>query len=318
MIKKALGKTGISVSEIAFGGVEIGMPYGIGVKSKADMLPEKEAVGLLRAAADGGINFFDTARVYGRSEEIMGRAFREKRDSVVISTKCKHLRDPRGALPSAKELKKNIEKSITESLRALHTDYLDVYMLHQADEEILGNDTVAEAFVRLKEKGVIRATGASTYTVSETKKCIDSRHWDVVQLPFNLMDQSQESTFSLAEEKGIGIIVRSVLFKGILSNKSGQLHEALKDVERHVQLYQDFGADHGFDIVTLATKFALSHRRISSVLVGIDRMEYLEKAIAVADGNYLDKNILEQLKALRYPEPSFLDLKKWDKEGWLN
>ncbi len=317
MKKKALGNTGIRVSEIAFGGVEIGMPYGIGVKGSADMPSKKEAVSLLHAAIEGGINFFDTARVYGRSEEIMGVAFRGKRDSVVISTKCKHLRDEQGVPPSSKKLKEIIEKSMEESLAALQTDYIDVYILHQADEEILQNETVAETFVRLREKGVIRATGASTYSVSETKKCIDSGHWDVVQLPFNLMDQSQGETFTLAHEKGVGIVVRSVLFKGILSNKGRHLHTALKDVERHVQLYKDFGTEHSFDIVTLAIKFALSYRQISSVLVGIDRLEYLKKAIAVADGNYLDKNTLEQLKTLRYPDPFFLDLKKWDKEGWL-
>ena len=65
MNKRPLGKTGIAVSEVAFGGVEIGMPYGIGVETAADMPTEREAIQLLHAALDAGINFFDTARQYG-------------------------------------------------------------------------------------------------------------------------------------------------------------------------------------------------------------------------------------------------------------
>lgn len=86
MNKRLLGQTGIKVSEIAFGGVEIGIPYGIGVSIKTDMISESEAICLLHEAIDSGINIFDTARMYGASESIMGRAFKGRRDQVVICT----------------------------------------------------------------------------------------------------------------------------------------------------------------------------------------------------------------------------------------
>ena len=82
MKNRFLGKTGIKVSEIAFGSVEIGMPYGIGIESKKDMLPEKNAIELLNIALDKGINFFDTARMYGDSEHILGKAFKERRKEI--------------------------------------------------------------------------------------------------------------------------------------------------------------------------------------------------------------------------------------------
>ncbi|MCD6598694.1 MAG: aldo/keto reductase [Bacteroidales bacterium] len=317
MHKRLLGQTGIEVSEIAFGGVEIGLPYGIGIKSKADMPSQEESVRLLHTAVDSGINFFDTARMYGLSESIMGNAFQDRRNQVVISTKCRHLRDKSGALAPSYKLKKIIEKSLQESLTELQTDFIDVYMLHQADLEILENDVIADTFSNLKKKGVIRATGVSTYSVEETKKTIDSNNWDVIQLPFNLMDQSQGDLFSLAAEKGIGIMVRSVLFKGILSNKGRNLHPALKDIEQHIKLFRELLNKYDFDLSTLATKFALSFNQVSSVLVGIDRIDYLEKSLAVADGIYLDKETLMRAKELQYPDPKFLDLPKWDKMGWL-
>ena len=317
MKKRELGTTGIDVSEIAFGGVEIGMPYGIGIKSEADMLTRDESINLLHEAVDKGINFFDTARMYGASEEIMGQAFKAKRDQVIINTKCCKLRDEPGVLPSSKKIKEIIEKSLAESLSALQTNYVDVYMLHQADLGILENEEIAHTFSQLKNKGVIRATGVSTYSVEETKKTIDSGNWDVVQLPYNLMNQSQEVNFPLAGNTKIGIMVRSVLFKGILSKKGRSLHSELKDVEQHIALYKELSSQLGCDLAALAVKFALSSEQVSSVLVGIDRLEYLENSIDVADGNYLNSELLKRAKELEYPDIDFLDLVKWERMGWL-
>ena len=317
MNQRLLGRTGIKVSEIAFGGVEIGLPYGIGVKSEADMLSESEAINLLHSAIDHGINFFDTARGYGGSESIMGRAFKDRRDTVVICTKCRHFRNSDGTLPRPDKLKEIIETSFKESLAALQTDYVDVYMLHQADIEILGNEVISRIFSDFKKNGAIRATGVSTYSVEETEKAIESGTWDVIQLPFNLMDQQQEALFPFASQRGVGIMVRSVLFKGILTSRGRNLHPALKKVESHLKLYDELLFESRFDLSTLASKFALSFDVVSSVLVGIDRLEYLHKSLAAADGLYLDQKIMARAKELCYPEPEFLDLPLWDRKGWL-
>lgn len=315
--QRLLGNTGISVSEIAFGGVEIGIPYGIGVNDRSDMLSHNDAIKLLHAALDGGINLFDTARLYGESELIMGKAFRDRRDQVVLSTKCKHFRDEKGMIPAYPVLKKTIESSLAESLETLQTDYADVFMLHQADPEILGNEDVSRIFLDLKKSGLIRATGASTYTTGETRTAIESGNWDVIQLPFNLMDQRQQKLFSLAAENGVGLVIRSVLLKGLLSSKGRDLHPALKDVEEHVKKYHGLVGGHIEDLPALATKFALSFNEVASVLVGIDRNEYLIKSLEAADGHYLNAEIRSAAMELEYPEPEFLDLPKWDRLGWL-
>lgn len=317
MNKRLLGQTGIKVSEIAFGGVEIGIPYGIGVKGKADMISESQAIYLLQKALSSGINFFDTARAYGTSETIMGRAFSDRRDQVVICTKCRHFRNPDGSLPAVDKLKKIIKGSLQESLSELKTAFIDVYMLHQAGSEILENEMIASLFANFKKDGVIRATGVSTYTLDETEKAINSGVWDVIQLPFNLMDQSQETLFSMAAEKGVGIMVRSVLLKGILSEKGQDLHPALKDVEKHLKHYEELLNDPIPDLTTLALKFALSFSKVSSVLVGIDRLDYLQKSLSAADNSYLSEKTLARAKQLGYPDPEFLDLPEWDRMGWL-
>lgn len=316
MKTRKLGKTDISVSEIAFGGVEIGMPYGIGVNSKEDMLSKDKAVALLHEALDKGINFFDTARMYGESEAIMGEAFYDRRDKIVLATKCRHFKDAAGNIPAPNVLKNTIEASLEESLGYLKTDYVDVFMLHQADVEILENDDIKEVFTKLKASGKVRAIGASTYSAEETRLAIE-KGWEVIQLPFNLMDQQQAANFNYAAEQGTAIVVRSVLMKGLLSDKGRDLHPELKNVEGHIKKYHALLTNEIAEISTLATKFALSFDQVSSVLVGIDRSEYLDKAIASVSGKLLDQVDLSMAKHLAYPDPDFLDLPKWDRLGWL-
>lgn len=317
MQKRLLGNTGIKVSEIAFGGVEIGLPYGIGVKWEEDMLPEKDAIQLLLTALDKGFNFFDTARLYGVSENIMGKAFAGRRNEIVLCTKCRHFRDKDGNLPGDNEIIKIIHQSIEESLKALQTDYVDVYMLHQGDMEILAREVIQEEMLKLKEKGVARSIGVSTYLAEESKKVIESGVWNVVQLPFNLMDQRQRELFGLASENGVGIVVRSILLKGLLSTRGKGLHEKLQPVEEHIQQYQGLLNGTCKTLPGLAVKFGLSFPEVSSVLVGIDKLEYLEQSLAAADGNYLNKEQLHQAQSLAYPDPAFLNLPYWDKMGWL-
>lgn len=317
MKKRNLGNTGISVSEIAFGGVEIGLPYGIGIKSKADMITEDYAIRLLHTALDNGINLFDTARLYGDSESIMGKAFQDRRQEVVLCTKCKHLKDSDGNLPETGEIKNVIKTSLEESLNALKTSYLDIYMLHQADEQILDCEEIKEVFVELKNEGVVRSTGVSTYTPRETKKAIESDVWDVVQLPFNLMNQTHAVHFSQAKAKGVGIMVRSVLFKGLLSGRGTNLHPALRSVEEHINNYRNVLNGIGIDLETVAMKFALAALEVSTVLVGIDQMSYLEKALIAAKSDSISSELFSKLQSMKYPDPTFLDLVKWEKMKWL-
>lgn len=317
MKTRKLGSTGIEVSEIAFGGVEIGIPYGIGVKDRGNMLSENQAIKLLHSAIDEGINFFDTARLYGESERIMGNAFKNRRNEVVLCSKCNHIRDKEGKIYPQNELKKLIESSLEESLKTLQIDTLDVFMLHQADIEILENDFVAEIVGNLKTKGLMRATGVSVYVPEETKKAIETNAWDVIQLPFNLMDQRQKTYFDLAAQKGIAIVIRSVLMKGLLSDRGKDLHPALKEVEDFIQNYQRLLGNNANNLPSLATKFALSFDAVSAVLVGIDKMEYLNQSIQATNGNPLDEQTVIKANQLSYPEPDFLNLANWDRMGWL-
>lgn len=281
------------------------------------MISEKDAVTLLQLAVDDGINFFDTARGYGCSEARIGKAFKDRRQDVVIATKCAHLYDCNNRVLPDHELIKTVDESLTASLSALQTDYVDVYMVHNALLEILSNPVIAETFAGYRQKGAARAIGVSTNNVEETRAAIESGVWDMIQLSYNLMDQRPGELFGLAEQNGVGLVIRSVLFKGILTDRGRNLHPELKAVEQHKELYNELLSETAPNLSDLATKFVLSNKEVSSVLVGIDKPEYLQSALAVADGNYLDQDEMARARQLAYPDPEFLNLPMWDRKGWL-
>lgn len=315
MNHKALGNTGIEVSQIAFGGVEIGLPYGPGITSEKDMLQENEAIELLLQALDSGVNFFDTARMYGKSEELIGKAFAQRREEVIICTKCKHLRDASGNLPEEKALVKIISDSLEGSLKALGMAAVDVFMLHQADIEILQNEAICRSFENTKKEGLAKAIGASTYTVGESETAINSGLWEVIQLPYNLLDQRQGNIFDLGAKKGVGMVVRSVLLRGMLSDRGKNLKEPLAEIEKHISQYAVLAAQEGLTLPEYATRFVLDQPNVSSVLVGIDKPLYLEKALETANRPALSKKL--RAGAIPFPDPEFINIPYWDRMGWL-
>jgi aryl-alcohol dehydrogenase-like predicted oxidoreductase len=131
------------------------------------------------------------------------------------------------------------------------------------------------------------------------------------------MDQRQKIYFDLAAEKGIAIVIRSVLMKGLLSNRGRDLHPALKDVENFIKNYHQLIGPEITDLTSLAIQFALSFGSVSSVLVGIDKFEYLSHSLEVAKSGPLNREIVKKGNQLAYPDPEFLNLSKWSKMKWL-
>src|SRR5690606_19114769 len=113
--------------------------------------------------------------------------------------------------------------------------------------------------------------------------------WDVIQLPFNLLDQRQARLFDKASQQGVGLVIRSVLLKGLLSEKGKNLPDPIKQVETHIEKYKSLMKHYEINLPALATKFALSFDQVASVLVGIDKPAYLLEALRAGDGIYLDK-----------------------------
>src|SRR6476660_4234418 len=138
---RELGETGLQVSEVSLGTVEIGMPYGIAENGKVSASDEVQAVRLLNYAVDRGINFIDTARAYGESEAIIGRALHSRRREFILASK---VLSNRGQDLTPEQMREATISSVHESLRLLQTDSIDLMMVHCGATEILPDDATFE------------------------------------------------------------------------------------------------------------------------------------------------------------------------------
>ncbi len=208
---RTLGKTGYKVSEISFGAWAIGADWGD--------VQEKDAINALNTAIDNGVNFIDTADVYGdgRSEKIIAKVLKSRKENVYVATKAGRRLDPHKAEGYTIE---NIESFIDRSLKNLVVDALDLVQLHCPPTDVYYKPELFAGLDTLVQKGKIRHFGVSVEKVEEAIKAIDYPGVSTVQIIFNMFRQRpSEKFFSLAKENNVGIIVRVPLASGLLTGK---------------------------------------------------------------------------------------------------
>ena len=207
---RALGRSGLNVSVIGFGG------WGLGGDSYGEM-PEDQALRAVLAAVDAGINFFDTSNLYGngRSESLLGRALHDRREKVLIATKAGFLPDQSQSFEPA-----SIESSFDSSLARLQTHYVDLFQLHNPPVDVF------EKYPRLRtllddwqQSGRVRAWGISVRSPEDALQFIARGEGASIQLNFNLVDQRalEAGVFAAAAAKNVGLIARTPLCFGFLT-----------------------------------------------------------------------------------------------------
>jgi len=195
-----LGKTGLTVSEVGFGGIPI------------IRLDEDTAVKALQRAYDSGITFYDTANAYKDSEKKIGRALADYREEIVIATKT-FLRDEKG-----------VAEHLDNSLRMLKTDYIDIYQFHQVAQErdwdaITGPGGAMEAVVRGKKEGKIRHIGVTSHNIDMALKLVKTGLFETIQFPFNFIEvAAKDELHTAAREQGMGILVMKPFAGGVINN----------------------------------------------------------------------------------------------------
>lgn len=208
---RELGRTGRRVSEVSFGAWAIGGSWGD--------TEDAESLDALRRAADLGVNFFDTADVYGdgRSERLLARLKRERKDEIIIATKAGRRLDPHVAAGYTAE---NLSAFIERSLQNLETDALDLVQLHCPPTEVYYFPELFGALDRLVEQGKIRHYGVSVEKVEEALKAIEYPNVQTVQIIFNIFRQRPADLFfPEAKRRRVGILARLPLSSGMLTGK---------------------------------------------------------------------------------------------------
>lgn len=300
MQKVVLGRTGLEVSKLAFGGLF--------VASFVQQLEEgKKAV---RRAVELGINYIDTAPGYGNSEEVLGKALKDVTGPVILSTKLGGR--PQPFKPQDKD---GLLKSVEESLRLLGRDYIDILMIHEPDrpgqydwwtdwDSI--NGPVLEVLDQLKRQGVIKFIGLGGTTAYELAHIIRCGKFDVVLTAFNyslLWREAELEVIPAAKKLGMGVVIGSPLQQGALARK----YDAVNDPSvywlspaRRAQMKKLYALvdECAIPLPELALRFVISNPSVDCVLMGARNAAEVELNAAAVDKGPLPKELLQKLDTI--------------------
>jgi aryl-alcohol dehydrogenase-like predicted oxidoreductase len=308
---RKLGCTGLQISEIGFGAWAIGGSWG--------PQDENESIKALHRALDLGVNFIDTAAVYGggKSEKIIAEVLKERKEEIIVATKTPPAPGPWPPSPycdmekrfSEEYLRKNIEKR----LRFLQTDCIDILQLHTWTRAWNKNPLPLITLKKLKEEGKIRYIGVST--PEDDQNCVidlmRQGYLDTVQVIYNIFEQEPAAELlPAALENDVGIIVRVVFDEGVLTGKyqadstfpegdfrnyyfaGDRLERAVKRVERIKEKVDGLN----LNMAEVALKYGLSHDAVSTIIAGIRNVNQAEMNCAVSDLPDLSEELLIKLR----------------------
>lgn len=307
---RKLGKTGINVSEIGLGTAQIGGPSLIQEGYIGSPRIEKEeALRILEMAYGSGINFFDSSDKYGdgEAERLLGEAFHKKRDKVILATKC-------GITSSGERCfeKKYVRSCLTQSLKNLRTDYIDVFQLTKPNIKLIKSGEVYKVLDDLKSEGKVRFSGVSTGTDEETLTLISDNKVDTLQVFYNLLHIRPNELFvGKAFAAGIGLIVRSPLSSGILTGKFDYNTRFSQEDDRSRFLYgktlvyridminkikSRFRLNSKYDILQLSLDYLLSNTKISTIIPGVSKAAQLSNILKLCDIERINAEAFNELE----------------------
>ncbi len=312
---RSLGKSGLRVSNVGYGAWGIGKSMWIG----AD---DEESLRSLHAARDAGVNFFDTALVYGdgHSEELIARAFGQSSD-VIIASKVPprdYVWDIKPGSPLGRTFARaHVFSSLERTLRNLGREQIDIYQFHTWHDDWATEPEWQETVHALKSSGKVRLVGISiqNHQPANVLKALDTGLIDSVQVIYNIFDQSPEDElFPYCQQHGIGVIVRVPFDEGALTgkltpetkfpegdfrhfyfggNRKQQVWDAVRAVVRETGIALD-------DLPTLALRFCLSAPAVSTVIPGMRSVRHVAANVAASDAGPLPPDILQKLRAHRW------------------
>lgn len=319
---RILGKTGLKISEIGFGAWAIGGS----VEARGRQIGwanvnDSESIRTIHKALDLGVNFVDTSDAYGsmgKSEAIIGKALKGKRDKCIIATKVGKIRTPDRFEMDFSE--KYVFSAVERSLKRLRTDVIDVYQLHGPSMNVIKNGGIFDTLEKLRKKGKIRFYGVSIESVEEGLEVISTTGSHILQLRYNILEQDVAGeVLPVAVKENVGIIAREPLASGFLTGKftenttfpetdwrhSLTSHDIMNTV-RKVNKLRFLVSEDVKMMAQASLKFILCDQRISVVIVGAKTQKQIEDNLAASDSKLLSSEDVARIEDL-YRNNFYLD-----------
>jgi len=280
-----LGKSALKISRIGFGCMSLDAG-------------NAESVRILQRALALGINYFDTADLYahGMNEELLGRAFRGRRNQVILASKVGNQWKADGSGWDWNPSKKYILDAVEKSLQRLQTDYLDLYQLHggTTDDPI---DEMIEAFEILQSQGKIRYYGISSIRPNVIREYVKRSRIVSVMMQYSLLDRRpEEEMLDLLLHHQIGVFTRGSLAKGLLVSKPAApyLDYTADQVKKTADAIKELSGGKRNPAQT-ALQFVLQHPAVSAAVVGIRTGEQLMETLTAVDAKPLNPGEMKVL-----------------------
>lgn len=222
--KRKLGQTGLEVSCLGLGTVKFGRNFEVKYPERFSLPSDLEIERLLARARELGLNLLDTAPAYGSSEQRLGRLLRNRQDWI-LATKVGE--EFVGGISQYHFNAEHINMSVERSLRDLRTDYLDIVLIHSdgRDCQVLDQTDCVETLERLKEKGLVRATGISTKTIAGGRRAAELM--DVVMVSLNLDYREEAEVVDNALDRNRGVLIKKALGSGHSNDPGKSLQYAV-------------------------------------------------------------------------------------------
>ncbi len=309
-MKNYLGNTGLEISKIGLGTVEIGLAYGL---DNEGLPSEQDAITLLKTVVERGVTYIDTARGYGLAEERIGKSGIGKNPNIVIGTKSgqflKQERDLQG-----KDLEKRIREDLDTSRKNLNQEILQLAQFHNELEDYTDFSEIIEIAQKLKDEEKVMHAGIAVRGEAAALAAIETGFFETIQLAYNIVDQRMaQKVLKQAQEKNIGIINRSVLLKGALTSAREKLPESLEQLKNNADAAEEIAKEVGIDLPTLALRFVLSNPAVSTALIGTVKANRIESALQALEAGPLSGDILEKLRQFAISDSTQIDPAKWPK-----
>jgi aryl-alcohol dehydrogenase-like predicted oxidoreductase len=293
MEKRQLGRTGMAVSVLGFGGAEIGF------QEASPATVER----LLGAALDAGLNVIDTAECYAGSEELIGNAVAHRRGDFFLFTKCGHQSGLGGTDWDTGMLKRSIDRS----LQRLRVDHVDLVQLHSCSEELLRQGAVIEVLERARKDGKTRFIGYSGDGAA-ARYAIETGHFDTLQTSVSIADQQALTlTLPLAKERGIGVIAkRPIANAAWRTGKKPENDYHTVYWERLGTLAYPFLKGDLDAAVSTALRFTLAAPAVTTAIVGTQNPSRWAANARLLDAGPLDAKTIAAIRA-RWQEAAGTD-----------
>jgi aryl-alcohol dehydrogenase-like predicted oxidoreductase len=288
---RTLGRTGLEVTTLGFGAMELrGQPTG-------PEISDNDAGSLLNMVLDEGINFIDTSIDYGRSEELIGEFIAHRRSEYVLASKC-------GCVPGAGmgtehvHTAENIRRGVEHSLRTLKTDHLDLVQFHRSlSQKEFEAQGALDELLALRDEGKVRFVGVSAVLPTLDEQ-IEMGIFDAFQIPYSALQRDHEDVIRRASDAGAGIIIRGGVARGAPDDWEGRRYYMVSndtmrnywDTARLDELLD------GMSRTAFMLRFTLSHPDLDTTIVGTRSIGHLRDNLAAAADGPLPDDVLNEAK----------------------